>query len=287
VANVATLLRLFGLIPAGLELQPLLDEARRQLHEEADYRLEADRLGRYRECIGDDPAFSLPEAVTEWVTGEVLPMRFVAGASIETLAAAEPGLRDAVASRLIGLALTEVLQWGLVQTDPNFANFRFDADSGRVGLLDFGAVREYPEPETAALRQLLSAAVANDRRAVLESAESVGYLADADPTGFRDAIADLVLTAAEPARHGGPYHFGHSDLARRMTEKVMQLRVEQRFSRLPPPSILFLHRKIAGTYLLCARLSARVDVGPLLAAAMVEPPGRTPAHAPERLRVAG
>lgn len=37
VDNVATLLRLSGLLPGTLDIAPLLREAKRQLHEEADY----------------------------------------------------------------------------------------------------------------------------------------------------------------------------------------------------------------------------------------------------------
>ena len=35
--------------------------------------------------------------------------------------------------------------------------------------------------------------------------------------------------------------------------------------RPPPPDTLFVHRKLAGTFLLCARLGARLDVRTLLA----------------------
>ncbi len=38
VDNVATLGEASGLLPAGFAVEPLLDEAKRQLHEEADYR---------------------------------------------------------------------------------------------------------------------------------------------------------------------------------------------------------------------------------------------------------
>jgi hypothetical protein len=49
-----------------------------------------------------------------------------------------------------------------------------------------------------------------------------------------------------------------------MSEQVLKLRVEQRFWRVPPPDILFLHRKLGGMYLLCSRLRARVDVAKLV-----------------------
>jgi predicted unusual protein kinase regulating ubiquinone biosynthesis (AarF/ABC1/UbiB family) len=44
VDNVATLLRLSGLLPRGMDLSPLFAEAKRQLHAEADYTAEAQHL---------------------------------------------------------------------------------------------------------------------------------------------------------------------------------------------------------------------------------------------------
>ncbi len=272
VANVATLLRLFGLLPPGMDIDPLLDEARRQLHEEADYRLEARHLTRYSALLTGQEGLMAPRVVEEWTGAEVLPMSYVPGEAVDSFAGAPQALRDDLATRLLGLALTEVLQWGLVQTDPNFANFRYDRATDHIGLLDFGAIRVYPRAEVEALRRLIAAAAAGDRRAVLAGAHAVGYVEEADPEAYRDAIAELILAAAEPARQPMAYDFGRADLAQRMTARVMELRVAQGFARLPPPAILFLHRKLAGTYLLCARLSARVAVAPLIERALATPP---------------
>jgi hypothetical protein len=35
--------------------------------------------------------------------------------------------------------------------------------------------------------------------------------------------------------------------------------------RAPPPETIFLHRKLAGTFLLCGRIGARVDTHALIA----------------------
>ena len=35
--------------------------------------------------------------------------------------------------------MREVFEWGLVQTDPNFANYMYQPESGRIVLLDFGS----------------------------------------------------------------------------------------------------------------------------------------------------
>ena len=57
VDNVASLLRLSGMLPDRLAIEPLLSEAKRQLHEEADYVREAEQMRRYRTMLAGDPIF--------------------------------------------------------------------------------------------------------------------------------------------------------------------------------------------------------------------------------------
>ena len=71
--------------------------------------------------------------------------------------------------------------------------------------------------------------------------------------------------AAEPARHPGQFDFARSDLSERISHQAVSLRIEQGFGRVPPPDILYLHRKLGGLYLLLKRLSARVPVSDLIA----------------------
>jgi predicted unusual protein kinase regulating ubiquinone biosynthesis (AarF/ABC1/UbiB family) len=265
VANVATLVKLFRLAPEGLELQPLLDEARRQLHHEADYLREARLLTEYAERLEDDDGFIVPRTLPELTTRDVLAMSFLAGERIETVVDAPRATRDRVASRLLGLALREFFDWGLVQTDPNFANFRYDPASERIGLLDFGATRPYAAGWVEAFRRLFSAAVRQDAEEVRAAAVEAGYLSGNDDADYQEAIAGMILTAAEPARSATPFDFAGSSLSRRIQEQVMRLRLEQRIWRMPSPDILFLHRKLGGMYLLCARLRARVDVAAIAA----------------------
>lgn len=90
VDNVASLLRMSGLLPGGLDIGPLLAHAKRQLREEADYRREADQMRRYRALLADDPAFIVPEPVEDLCRERVLAMDFIPGDPIETLQVAPP-----------------------------------------------------------------------------------------------------------------------------------------------------------------------------------------------------
>lgn len=265
VDNVALLLRLSGLLPKELDFAPLLQEAKRQLHDEADYLREADCLRHFGRLLNGAPEFVLPQVFDPLTTGNVLAMSLVGGVAIESLHSAPQPERDRTAGLLIGLLLRELFEFRFIQTDPNFANYRFDAASGQLILLDFGAARPFPAALAEGLRQLLHSTCRADRAGMDRAALTLGYYTQDIAAHHRRAVLELFELACEPLRQPGPYDFGRSDLAARMRDAGMALGMDRDFWHTPPADMLFLHRKLGGLYLLAARLQARVDVGRLLA----------------------
>lgn len=260
VDNVATLLRISGLLPGSLDIEPLLQEAKSQLHAEADYLQEADYLRRYGALLADAGEFLLPEVHAELTTGSVLAMSRVDGVPVESLSHAAQAERDRVARLLMALLFRELFEFRLIQTDPNFANYRYDTASRRLILLDFGATRPYRESTVDAYRRLMSAAVAGDRPAMSAASLDIGYFQAGIPDRQREAVLNLFSLACEPLRHDGEYDFGRSDLAARIRAAGMALSTDRNLWHTPPADAIFLHRKIAGLFLLAARLKARVNV---------------------------
>ena len=260
VDNVAALLRLFSLLPNEIDFHPLLEEAKRQLHIEADYTLEAEALTAYSRRLQGDARFATPEVVESLTTSEVLAMSYMEGHPIEHLDDLGGRERNRVAAALLELAMREVLEWGVVQTDPNFANYLYEPRSGRIQLLDFGATRSYPPERREALRRLLRATSLDDAETIVECAIEVGYLDREDGRDYRAFVIDLLRMVTEPLKSNGDYEFGDGELARKMSERLVDMRLRSRIGRLPPPDILFLHRKLGGLYLLLTRLGARVPV---------------------------
>ncbi|MGD8556790.1 MAG: AarF/ABC1/UbiB kinase family protein [Chromatiales bacterium] len=263
IRNVAMLLKFSGVLPEGLDLAPLLDEARQQLYHEADYVHEAELLQRFHAFLEEDDRFILPAVIEELSSKRILTMEFLDGEPIETIEKLETARRDEAARRLTELAFKEVFDWGLVQTDPNFANYLYEQKSGRIQLLDFGAAREHDLEKRTAMRLLLGACMNNSDQAILDAASQVGYLGEGDPAGYAGAVLLLLRTATEPLRATTPYRFGNSDLAQKMGEIVSEMRLQSKYSRIPPMDILFLHRKLGGLYLLLSRLRATLDIGKL------------------------
>ncbi len=264
VDNMATLLRLTRALPENFDLKPLLEEAKRQLHEEADYQLEAEHILLYAERLGDDPRFELPLPLLDRTTSEVLCMRFLEGDPIEDIEKRDEMERNRMAAALFELSLREVFVWGVVQSDPNFANYRFNPSRGTLQLLDFGATRLYAPDRRAALRALLLAAIEGTDVDLAQSAIDVGYLTEDDAIHYRNAFVNLLRLAAEPARTHKTFAFFGSDLPERIRDALIQLRVHDKFHRMPPADVLYLHRKISGLYLLLARLKATLPVRQLI-----------------------
>ena len=63
-------------------------------------------------------------------------------------------------TRLIVLVARELFEFGLMQTDPNFANYRYNACTRQIVLLDFGATRAFPAAMAENYRRLLHAGFA-------------------------------------------------------------------------------------------------------------------------------
>jgi len=264
IDNVGTLLRLTGLLPGDFDLAALLEEGKRALHLEANYLDEARFIERFQELLSDDRRFQLPNVVNELTTTEVLTMSHLDGEPIEVLLEMKQELRDTAGSALLELALLEVFRWGLVQTDPNFANYRYHPDRRQLQLLDFGATRQYSPSRQQRLLTMLRACRDGSDADLEAAAGSVGYLCDTDPQTYRSAIVTLLRTATEPLRAPDPYKFGSSNLAERMSEIVLDLRVSEKTGRLPPLDVLYLHRKLGGLYLLLSRLGVKIHTHRLL-----------------------
>ena len=264
VRNVAALMRLSGLLPARLEIAPILAEARRQLHEEADYLREGDRLRQFCNLLAASPEFVVPALHPDLTSRNVLAMSYVDGIPLERLGAAPQAERDRVMTLLIGLVLRELFEFNLMQTDPNFANYHYNTGTGQLVLLDFGATRAFPPEMAPHCRRLLQAGLARDRVAVRNAAIAIGFFAARTPQRHQDAVMALIEMALGPFCFEGAYDFGQSDLASRLRDGGMAIAAERDFVHLPPMDMLYLQRKVGGMFLLASRLKARVNVGALL-----------------------
>ena len=264
VDNAATLLRISGLLPQGVDYQALLNEAKVQLSREADYLQEAAFMMRFQQALSDSPDFLLPTPWMDLCRPGVLVMHYVEGVSVESLQSQPQALRDKVVTQLFSLLFRELFEFQLVQTDPNFANYRYNPQTEQLVLLDFGACREYSQTFSEAYRQLFAASLQHDQSGMDQALTTIGFFSEQIASEQRLRVLELVKLACEPLQQDAPFDFGHSDLALRLREAGTALSFQHNYWHTPPADAIFLHRKIGGLYLLAARLKACVNVRALL-----------------------
>ncbi len=265
VDNVATLLKLSGLLPPELPIAPLLDEAKRQLHEEADYEREAAQMTRYADLLANDPRFIVPRPWLELTGREVLAMDFIAASSIDTLETAPQEVRNTTITALLGLVLRELFVFGFMQTDPNFANFRWQPDSGHIVALDFGAARAVSPHVRDGFGALLRAGFAGDAVAVRAALIEVGFVSAAQFAAHGPALDRIIgLIMAQLAR-ADDFDFSDRRFVEQIRDELPAIAADRSTWHIPPAEALFVQRKISGTILLAVRMKARLPIKDLVA----------------------
>lgn len=264
VKNVGALIKMTGLLPSGFALDPYLEEARKQLHAETDYGAEGAALARFGALLADDARFVVPSGHSDWSGPQILAMDFVESTPIEDVEGADHATRDRVSHDLFDLMLRELFDFGLMQTDPNFANYRYRADTGQIVLLDFGASRTLGADVGDVYRALMRAGLSRDRAGLIECARKIGFLSDDLSSDHTDQIVTMMEMVFGALTQARVYDFGDTSLAKALQSKGAALAKD---GFIPPPlpmDALFLQRKFAGMFLLAVRLRARVGVVSLI-----------------------
>ncbi len=264
VDNIATLMRLPGLVPSGMDLQPLLAEAKRQLHAEADYQAEANHLAQFGSLLAGSDMFLVPDLHPALCTSQVLAMRYVESAPLDSLTHAPQALRDKVAAALIDLVLREIFVFGAMQTDPNWANYRYCPPSGRIVLLDFGAVQTIAPSLAADFRALAQVALDGEPKATRDAMLRIGYFGPTTAPHHQTLIQSMFDLAMGPLRQATPFDFGQSDVLEHLRDMGLAIGSDRDLAHVPPAATLFLHRKIGGMYLMAAKLRASVALRPMV-----------------------
>jgi predicted unusual protein kinase regulating ubiquinone biosynthesis (AarF/ABC1/UbiB family) len=267
VDNMAMFLRMANILPMDLDISGIVAEVKRQLKEEADYQIEARHLETYRRLIRDEPDFVLPRAHRDLTTKRILAMDYLTGDRIEALegSGVAQSVRDRCGAKLQHLLFRELFELRTMQTDPNFANYLYRAEDERIVLLDFGSTTRFSKAFTERYGKISRALIEGDGGATRRYAEEIGYLRSSDSAEHADRVMKVIQLACEPITTPGVYDFGASDLVARARDAGIEMLFKSHGEfRAPPPETVFLHRKLVGSFLVCARIKARVPVQDLI-----------------------
>lgn len=272
-----------GATGRDIDLSQLFQELARVLKQEADYKTELTLMQEYRERIKTLPDASLyrvPEPIPSHSGRRVLTMTWETGSNLETWLKSRPSLerRERLGHAILQLFCREFFEWGLVQTDPNFANFLIGRDpaSGKdtLVLLDFGATVRYEDDFRLSYRNFLAAVGSLKSETIIKEGLAFGLISEKESDEAKQLFAELMKLSIEPFfAELQPFRFEDADYARRSREAGTKFGRALKHSP-PPERILFLQRKLGGLFNFVRKLDVELDLSPYWQQMVGSPPPR-------------
>ena len=277
---VVRLLKMTRWLKAGRELDDWLEDMRKQLHLEVDYLHEARMTQRMAALVAGDSRYVVPKVYPALSSSTVLALEYVPGEMITSARVAQLPLarRNQLATAMLDLFLNEVFAWDLMQTDPNFGNYRIrvGASADQLILLDFGALMQCSPSFLDALGSTIVSGQQGDRKGVVRGLTDLGCLTPASSMHAQTTFADFCLGLLEPLRDPadlpaqylnaqGQYRWGASGLMKRAGLQAAESAASRHFST-PAREFAFVARKLTGVFTFIAVLNAEFNGAPRLKA---------------------
>ncbi|XP_030854219.1 atypical kinase COQ8B, mitochondrial [Strongylocentrotus purpuratus] len=257
INNLMMLLKMWNVLPEGLYAESAIEVAKKELGWEVDYIREAECSEKFRHLVEGDPVFTVPKVIPELSTKEVITTELVDGVSLEKAENLSQEKRNEMCVHILRLCLNELFEWRFMQTDPNWSNFLFNEDTGKITLLDFGASRYYDKSFVDTYIKVIHGAASGDREEVLVNLQKLQFLTGYESKAMENAHVDAVMILGEPFRSSKPFDFSTQDTTQRI-HGLVPVMLHGRLT--PPPEESYsLHRKMAGSFLLCTKLGAKIS----------------------------
>jgi len=176
------------------EFRKILEEFRRSLLRELDYRQEAQNLTLLRRNLSDFDRIVVPAPIDDYTTSRVLTMEYISGTKITSLSQVARLELDGegLAEQLFRAYLKQVLVDGFFHADPHPGNV-FVTDAGQIALIDLGMVaRIAPRAQEHILQLLLAISEGQSDDAVAFALKLGEAREHFDEPEFARRVADLV-----------------------------------------------------------------------------------------------
>lgn len=203
----------------------LLEEFRKTLAVELDYRKEAGNLERLARNLTDFDRILVPRPILDFSSRRVLTMEHVSGRSVgglSPLVHLETDGRELM-DVLFQAYLKQALRDGFVHADPHPGNIFLTSDR-RLALLDLGMVLHLPERMRTSTLKLVAALSQGEGESAAEEVEALASESTSfDRDDFRNEMAELVARYHHRAVHEVPPGSAMLAVARTAGDHGLQL----------------------------------------------------------------
>ena len=197
--NLKALLQTFTMIGRDVMRQKIdpsevYQELEARLREELDYVNEAKNIQRFQKMYRDDDEIIIPDVSPELSSRRVLTMGHVEGYPLQQILG--PGvdqeLKDWVAIKYFRVVWRQVFEFGVLHADPNPGNYVVTYHP-KLGILDFGSIRIFPDAIRRAYHQLAKALLAHDMKTMAKCFVTLDFLNPGDDPKPMIRIMEIVF----------------------------------------------------------------------------------------------
>lgn len=236
-----------GDLRKGFDMAAYRTEIGDMLESELDFGREAESTRRFGSLVADEPPLvdhvETPKVIAEFSNQRLLTTTWLSGSRFAEITSWPEADRQTIANTLLRLFLRGCFTWGTIHADPHPGNYRFRRVDGtpRVGLLDFGCVKELPVDLTAGLFQLLSDSP--DEEQAIELHHCMGF----NPTLLRPLhgrLSQLSQILFAPFACDSPFDLSTWHIRDVVGELLGEQRMNYRLAG--PPEMIYLLRSFQG-----------------------------------------
>jgi predicted unusual protein kinase regulating ubiquinone biosynthesis (AarF/ABC1/UbiB family) len=242
-------------------IEPYFEEIKSTLMEETDYIHEGSQINDFRQRFGTETLL-IPEWIEQYSTERVLTMSFLDGRHLGEFLKENPSQeeRNHFGQMVWDFFHEEIRVGGYVHADTHPGNFLFTHD-GKLGVIDFGCVKLFPDEFFRLYLELLPTHLAGDEQAIWDlyvklsvvdpGAEDQGKVSE-----YYHFAKNYGTIFSKPYRYD-IFNFDdpNYDAAIRHFTKEAPLSTELRGSK----HFLYTSRVHTGLYSLLIKLGAQID----------------------------
>jgi len=274
--NVHALIRGLSLGGKLLDRRDFVAEVDQQLRGELDYVGERERLERFRGFVARWPDLVVPATFPALSSRRVLVMERLEGPTLDVFTrnvdAVSPEERFAVGERLVRAIYGPFLYHRAIHGDAHPGNYV--VMPGRLGILDFGLVKNLSERFWRASLEVVADAVSGRPMDLYGITRRAGFSIELGEARAKSFLAEVAQIIGKPLM--GRYDFSNA----RIADELIELKSRRALDMLrvrPPPESLFYYRSVVGLGANLKSLKAAGDFRPFFRQALRDLSGGEPA----------
>ena len=254
--NVSLLVRLLARLEPNFDFRVIMDEMRRAVPRELDFRIEADSCERVAESMAHRRDVVLPGIYRGYSARRVLTMEYMPGTKISDI---EGLLEQGIDPNQVALIMTEafceqVLIHGFFHADPHPGNLLVQPGP-RVVFLDFGLTKELPDEFRVNYARLTLAILSQDPEAMVDAFRAIGFRTKSDDPEALVALGQAFFESSGPDQKA----YIDSDVMPEVNERLSRILQANPVTHIPA-DILLIFRVLGLMSGLQKRLDSRVNM---------------------------